>query len=105
LDNDIVSPNHFGILPRFYWFNQYGVAVNFDQDHDVFVAALGLRGELAGLIGEGHLAHVVPANVNVLDLFSAQCFRRVAFLEQFLVEHTFLRCWFMCLLGVSSILG
>ena len=92
MDKDIISPNHFGILAQFHWFNQDGVAVNFDYDHDVFVAALGSRGVLASLIGEGRLARVVRANVNVLDHFSAQCCRRVAFRERFFVERTFLRC-------------
>ena len=53
----VVRAYHFLILAALHGFNKYGVAVDFHHNHDVFVASLRTRGELACLVGEHGFAY------------------------------------------------
>jgi hypothetical protein len=55
----VVWPYHFVIFAVLHGFNKDGIPVNFHHDHDAFVAAKRLDGELACLVGKcGFLYHV-----------------------------------------------
>ncbi len=61
----IVCPYHLGILVVLNGLNKDGVAVNFHHNHDVFVTAKRLDGELACLVGEHGFAYHVCLGVHV----------------------------------------
>jgi hypothetical protein len=60
------------ILAALHGFNEYGVAVDFYHKHDVLVALLRTRGELACLIGEHGFAYHVYFGVDVAHFLTVE---------------------------------
>ena len=70
---------HLRILVTFHGFNKDGIAVDFNQHHDVFVAALETCRELAHLVGEHGSVYLVCFNVHItyflaMELRGFACF-------------------------------
>ena len=63
---------HLLILAALHGFNEYGVAVDFYHNHDVLVASLRTRGELACLIGEHGFAYHVCVGVDVAHFLTLE---------------------------------
>ena len=67
----MIGSNCFSVLFSVRLFNQDGIAINFDQYHDVCVAPLRSLWELAGLVQENCPMHIVDLGVDVTCLLSA----------------------------------
>ena len=53
-------------------FDQDHIAVYFDHDHYVFVASLGLHGEMAFLVGEYCIAYVIYSREYILHFLARE---------------------------------
>ncbi len=65
LEECVIRSYHLHILAIFYGFDKDGIAVNFHHHHDIFVALLQLRRELARLVGEHGFAYLVHFGVDI----------------------------------------
>jgi hypothetical protein len=65
LEECVIRSYHLCILATFHGFNEDGVAVNFHHHHDIFVALLQSRRELARLVGEHGFAYLVCFGVDI----------------------------------------
>jgi hypothetical protein len=77
----IVCPYHFIIFVVLHGFNRDGIAVNFYHDHDVFVAAKRLDGELACLVGKRSFLYHVRLGVHIayflaVEVGGVACFQQ-----------------------------
>jgi hypothetical protein len=82
----VVCLYHLGVLEVFYGLDEDGVAINFNNNHDVLVASKRLGGELAGLVREHDFAYHVRLGVHVAHILTMEvggipCFqwRRLCF--------------------------
>ena len=60
-----VGASELGIFLVLDGFNKYCTAVDFDHDHDVLMASLGMGGEFACLVGKDDLSGVIHLGVDV----------------------------------------
>ena len=58
------------VFSAFHRFDKYGIAVDFDHYHDIFVVTLKLGWKLAGLVGKNGFSYVVCLDVNVLSFLA-----------------------------------
>jgi hypothetical protein len=77
----VVCMYHLGIFAVLQGFNKDGLAVDFHNNHDVFLATKRLDGELAFLVGEHGFAYQVRLSVHIGYLLAVgvggvACFQR-----------------------------
>ncbi len=75
-----ICPGKFVVASAIDEFDQDCIAVYFDHDHYVFVAALGLRGKPACLVGEYCFMYVIYLREYILH-FLARELQRIGFFE------------------------
>ncbi len=80
VEERVLCPFHLRILASFHGFDKDGIAVDFDHDHDVFVAALRTCRELARLVREHGFANLVHFGVYIA-YFLAMELRDVTFFK------------------------
>jgi hypothetical protein len=66
LEECIICLYHLRILATFHGFDKDGIAVDFYHHHDIFVALLQPRRELARLVGEHGFAFLVRFGVDIV---------------------------------------
>ncbi len=65
LEKCVICLYHLRILATFHGFDKDGIAVGFHHPHDIFVALLQSRRELACLVGEHGFAYLVRFGVDI----------------------------------------
>ncbi len=72
LEECIIRLNYLRILATFHGFDKDGVAADFHHHHDIFVASLQSRRELACLVGEHGFAYLVHFGVDITYFFAME---------------------------------